>query len=237
MAEWNSLNRISCCNTISITITQLRKQVQALQVSCHLHPPLWLWNMNPACWLCEKDPGFQNQVPGVTSSSTYNSSPTWSTRRTTGFNARSTPLRVHRNLFWHLSRHRNLHGSGMSHTTTASPKPSFRAPWKVGDAMVGRRNAGWTISKSRHPCPCQNCSQRLPREMTSKGSLLNHPSCPPDVPIGQGTQVNWNSLPDQVVTAPSVQLLQFKTYLDTQWRNLPSIFKLISPYAIQYMQQ
>ena len=33
---------------------QLHKQVQALPVSCHLHPPLQLWNMDPACWLKKK---------------------------------------------------------------------------------------------------------------------------------------------------------------------------------------
>ena len=31
---------------------------------------------------------------------------------------------------------------GMSHASTASPKPSFRAPWRVGDAVVGR-GKGW----------------------------------------------------------------------------------------------
>ena len=30
---------------------------------------------------------------------------------------------------------------------TASPKPSVRAPWRVGDAMVGTENAGWTTPK------------------------------------------------------------------------------------------
>ena len=28
---------------------QLCQQAQALRVSCHLHPPLWLSNMDPAC--------------------------------------------------------------------------------------------------------------------------------------------------------------------------------------------
>ena len=32
----------------------------------------------------------------------------------------------------------------MSHATTASPKPSFRAPCRVGDAVVVRGIAGWT---------------------------------------------------------------------------------------------
>ena len=58
-----------------------------------------------------------------------------------------------RKLFWQLSIDGNLHGLGKSHSTTASPKSSFRAPWRVGDAMVGRGNAGWTTSKSVHARP------------------------------------------------------------------------------------
>ena len=91
-------------------------------------------------------------------------SPTWSTRPTTGSGARSTSLWVHRNLFWQSSRDRNWQGSHMSRITKASPKPSFRAPWRVGDAVVSRGNAGWTTSQSGHPCPCQNCSQGPPAE-------------------------------------------------------------------------
>ena len=116
----------------------------------------------------------------------------------TGCGARSIPLWIHGNLFWQLSRDGHLHGSGMSHATTASPKSSFRAPWRVGaDAVVSRGKAGWTTSKSGHPCPCQNCGLRraqncggLPAEKTGRGSLLNRPSCPPDDPIGQGTELN-----------------------------------------------
>ena len=81
----------------------------------------------------------------------------------------------------------------MSHTMTASPKPSFRAPWRVGYAVVGRGNAGWTTSKSGHPCPCQNRSQGPPAEKTARGSLLNRLSRPPDDPIGQGTELNWTN--------------------------------------------
>ena len=46
-----------------------------------------------------------------------------------------------------------------AHAMTASPKPSFRAPWRVGNAVVSRGNAGWTTAKSGHLCLCQNCSQ------------------------------------------------------------------------------
>ena len=43
---------------------------------------------------------------------------------------------------------------------------------------------GWTS------LPSQNCSQGPPAEKTGRGSLLNRPSCPPDDPIGQGTDLN-----------------------------------------------
>ena len=46
---------------------------------------------------------------------------------------------------------------GMPNAMTASPKPSFRAPSRVGNAMVSRGNSRWTTSKSEHPCPCKNC--------------------------------------------------------------------------------
>ena len=80
------------------------------------------------------------------------------------------------------------------HATTASPKPSFRAPWRMGDAVVGRGNAGWTTPQVGHICPCQNRSWGPPAEQTRRGSLLNHPSCPLDDPIGQATELNRTEL-------------------------------------------
>ena len=65
--------------------------------------------------------------------------------------------------------------------TTACPKPSFRAPWRIDEAVVGRGNAGWTSSMSGHPRPCQ---------FYLRGSLLNCLSCPRDDPISQGTELN-----------------------------------------------
>ena len=120
----------------------------------------------------------------------FSASPTWNTKPTTGCGARSTPLWVHGNLYWQLSRDGNSHGSGMSHATTVSLKPSFRAPWRVSDAVVGRGNAGWTTPQSGHSCPWQNCSQGLPAEKTGRGSLLNRPSCPPDDPSSQRAEQN-----------------------------------------------
>ena len=100
------------------------------------------------------------------------------------------PLWVHRNLFWQLARDRNLHGSGMPHAMTASPKTSFRAPCRVGNTVVGTENAGWMTSQNEHSCMCQSCSHGPPAEKTGRGSLLNCPSCPPNDPIGQGTKQN-----------------------------------------------
>ena len=51
--------------------------------------------------------------------------------------ARSTFLWTLGNLFWLLSRHGNSNGSGMSHVTTASPKPFLRAPWRLGGVGMG----------------------------------------------------------------------------------------------------
>ena len=103
----------------------------------------------------------------------------WSTRSRTKCRARSTSLWVHPNLFWQLSRDRSLHGLVMSHAMTASLKPSFRAPWRVGDALFHRGNAGWTASKSGHTCPCQNCQQGSSAEKTGGRSLLTFSSCLP----------------------------------------------------------
>ena len=90
-----------------------------------------------------------------------------------------------------LSRNRNSHSSGLSHAMTASPKPFFRAPWRVGDAVVSRGDAGLTTSNSEHPCPCQNCAQGPPAEKTGRGYVLNHPSCPPWWP---NWSRNWTEL-------------------------------------------
>ena len=50
----------------------------------------------------------------------------------------------------------------------------------------GAGNAGWTTSKSGHPCPCQNCSLGPPAKKTGSGSLLNRPSCSPATNLVKG---------------------------------------------------
>ena len=39
------------------------------------------------------------------------------------------------------------HGSVMSLATTAPRKPSSGTPWRAGNSVAGRGNAGWTTSK------------------------------------------------------------------------------------------
>ena len=99
--------------------------------------------------------------------------------------------------FLQLSRDGNLHGLGMLNATTASPKPSFEAPWRIGNAMVCRGNAGWATSKSGHPCPCQNCSHGPPAKKTGRGALLNY--CPPMTQFVKGMNwlnwLNWTDWP------------------------------------------
>ena len=127
----------------------------------------------------KKDPGFRNQVHGETSSHL----PLGAQDQRLG--ARLTSLWVHRNLFWQLSRDGVLHGSGMSHATTVSSKPSFKVPWRwSAEGMLDGQH-----QKSGHTCPCQNLSQGTPAEKTGRGSLLNRPSYPPDNPVGPGTEL------------------------------------------------
>ena len=102
----------------------------------------------------KKDPGFRNQVPEETSPylllgaqdqglcAEQDQRPSGSTGTSFG-NCQEMGSRMVR----------------ACHTTTASPKLSCRAPWKMGDAVVSRGNAGWTTSKDGHPSPCQNCLQ------------------------------------------------------------------------------
>ena len=64
------------------------------------------------------------------------------------------------------------HDSGKPQAITTK-KLSFRTPWRVGDTVVSRENAGWTTLKNGHSWPCKNCSQWPPAVMSGRRSLLN----------------------------------------------------------------
>ena len=136
-----------------------------------------------------KDPGFRNHVPEETSPHLLLGAQDQRLRKTNSLVGPQEPLMV-------TVKRRKLAWSGHVTRNNSSPplppkkKKSFRAPWRVGDAVVGRGNARWTVPKSGTPCPCQNCSQGPPAEKTGRGSLLNRPSCPLDDPIGQRIEMN-----------------------------------------------
>ena len=117
------LNRIWRCNTISFACT------------LQFYKSLVTFILLDSCE--KKDAGFRNQV----SEETFPHLLLGAQDHPPGCGARSTSLLVHRNLLRLMSRDGNLHGSGKSRATTASPKPFFRAPWRVGDAVVGRGKA------------------------------------------------------------------------------------------------
>ena len=117
-------------------------------------------------------------------------SPSWSTRPMTWCRARSTSMWVQRNVFWQVLRDRNLHGFGMSHATTASPKPFFGASLRVDDAMVGR-SAGWTQWEEWTSLPMPELltmafSRKDWKRIFSESSVKA-----PDDPVGQ-PELNWS---------------------------------------------
>ena len=77
----------------------------------------------------------------------FSQSPAWSTGRRLGAAKNQLPCGSTGTSSGNCRvREENLNGLGMSYAVTASPKASFRALWKVANAMVSRRNAGWCNS-------------------------------------------------------------------------------------------
>ena len=81
--------------------------------------------------------------------------------------------------------------------TTASPKPSFRAPWGVGRRRGRQRKylmdnvKEWTSLFM--PELLTMASRR--KKKSGRGSLLNRLSCPPDDQIGHGTETELTGTP------------------------------------------
>ena len=115
------------------------------------HPPLQLWNMTPACWYEEWIPAFKTKSPRKLLCISYSEHKTnhWEQSKINFLVDPQDPLLAFVKR-WRFARFRHF----ICHDSL-----SFRAPWRVGNAMVGRGNAGWTTSNSGHPCSCQKCSQ------------------------------------------------------------------------------
>ena len=78
--------------------------------------------------------------------------------------------------------------SGISHAMTASPKPSFGGTLDGGSAedMLDGPHQRVDI-----PAYARTAHKGL-LQKTGRGSLLNRPSWPPNDPISQGTELNWD---------------------------------------------
>ena len=122
-------------------------------------------------------------------------SPTWSTWPTTGCGARSTSLWVHGNFFWSLSRDGNLHGSGMSHATTASPKQTFQllrhlggwtTQWSLEEMLDGQHQR---VDIPAHARTAHN--RLLPRRLEEDLCWIV-PHVPPTTQSVK-TELNWTS--------------------------------------------
>ena len=96
------------------------------------------------------------------------------------------------NIFWQLLRDGNLHGSGMSHTTTASPKPSFGASWWVGDSVIGRGNTGWTHQRVDIPAHARTAHKGLLQKRLEEDICWIIPHVPSTTHSVKG--LNWTEL-------------------------------------------
>ena len=139
--------------------------------------------MYPVRWLWKKKKGFG--LSKACARGNFSVSPTWSTRPPTGCWAGSTSFWVHRNIFWQLSRDGNWHGSGMSQPFHNHPSLHFggwATPWSPEEMLDGQHQ------RVDSPAHARAAHEVLPQK---RRSLLNRRSCPPDDPVGQGTELNW----------------------------------------------
>ena len=167
---------------------QLHKQVYAVQVSCHLHLPLWLCETWTPFADWKKGSVFRNQVlkdtsplflPGPTTGSEANQLSRWSTGISSG-NYQETETCMVRAC--HTPR-QPLQNSPSGHLGGCA------TPWSA-EAMLDEQH------QSGHPCPCQNCWQGPPAEKTGRGNedlcwIVSH------VPLATQTLkgLNWTELP------------------------------------------
>ena len=91
----------------------------------------------------------------------------------------------------------------MSHAMTASPEPSFKAPWRVGDAMVGvgmldeqhqRVDISAHARTARRGLPQTKKKKKDWKRVSAESSLMLHPPTPSLTDnIGQGTELFQSS--------------------------------------------
>ena len=159
---------------------QLRKQVQAVKVSCYLHPRLWLWNMDLTCWLWKKRIlavetnclrkllrmffGAQDQRLGAE----QDQLPCWSTGTSSGKcqETETCMVRACHTPRQPLKNHPPWHLRGRA------------TPWSAKEILDGQHQR------------VHISAQWLPAEKIGRVFLLNRLSCASDDPISQGTELN-----------------------------------------------
>ena len=185
---WQQLPDLTGSGDATLSACQTSKSFQIVQISCYLFTSfsLAVKHVYSAYLHWQKDPGFRNQVPEENFLPHFllgeqdqrlgeeqDQLPCGPTGTSSG-----------------SCREMEMHMVRACHTPQQPLQTSFKPPWSVGKAMVGR-DVGWSTSKSGHPCPYQNCTRWPPAEKTEGGSLLNRASRPSDDSIIRGTQANW----------------------------------------------
>ena len=72
-----------------------------------------------------------------------------------------------------------MRGSGMSHAMTASPKPSFRAPWRVGNAVIAVEMLDEQRQRVDIPAHARTAHKGLLQKRLEEGLCLIVPHVPP----------------------------------------------------------
>ena len=165
MAAMARSNRIWRSNTISC----------ASKFNLYLSSPsssLWLWDMDPACLLWEKGQSFLDQVLAETSPRLLlEAQDQWLGVEQENFLAGLQERLLATAWFGHVTRHDIL------------SKPSFRAPWRVGYAVLagemldGQRQR---VDVSVHAT--QNCLQWPPQKRLEEDLCWIVPHIPPPTP-------------------------------------------------------
>ena len=132
---------------------QHRQILKQFQVSCRLHPSIWLWDVDVALPILKtkkkkkKELDLWDQVPEANcphfALGAHDQQLCTEQNQCVPTATSSSDYQVIEN--WHDPR--------ILRSMTASPKPSLRTFWRVRDAAVGRWNIGQRASKGGRPMP------------------------------------------------------------------------------------
>ena len=137
-----------------------------------------------ACWLWQRDPCFGDQVLDETSLHLLLGAQDL-------MSGLSAPW-AYRNLLWQLSRDGNLHGSGMLHTETDSPKSSLGCLGGWAMMWLAQELLGWTEwGRMNNPIHARTAHNGFPQKRPEEDLCWIVPHVPHTLhdPTGQRTQL------------------------------------------------